>query len=157
MRRKDRELTDVQDILSIIEKCDSCNLGLSQNNMPYVVPINFGYTFENDKLTMYFHGARDGKKLDIIAQNPNACFSLDRAHQLVTNENAAQYSMLYESVMGFGKIQVLQNVDEKRVGLAAVMRKYAPDREFQFPDEMLNHVCVMRLDVEELTGKRNKG
>ena len=66
MRRKDREIQDVGDIIKIIEKCKFARIALSQNNIPYIVPMNYGYTFENNKLTLFFHSALEGKKIDII-------------------------------------------------------------------------------------------
>lgn len=156
MRRSDREITDVNEILAIIDKCDSCNLGLSLNGMPYVVPLNFGYTFEGGRLALYFHGAKEGKKHDIIAQNPNACFSMDCGHRLIENENACAYTMLYESVMGSGTIESLTAAHEKRDGLCALMRHYSPNREFSFTDAEIAGVCVLRLNVEEFTAKRLK-
>lgn len=155
MRRADREVRDVQEILSIIDKCDSCNLGLSQDGMPYVVPLSFGYRYENGKPVMYFHGAKEGKKYDIIKQNSNACFSMDCSHRLVLTENATSATMKYESVMGTGKIEFLTDKEEKRAGLSAIMQHYSPGVEYGFSDETLEMVCVFRLQVESFSGKRN--
>lgn len=154
MRRSDREVIDINDILSIIDKCDSCNLGLSLNDIPYVVPLNFGYTFSDGKLSLYFHGAKEGKKHDIIAENPNACFSMDCAHKLLASDKGCAYSMLFESVMGSGKIENLSGVEEKRAGLVALMRKYNPNCDFSFTDAEVAAVSVLRLNVEEFTAKR---
>lgn len=155
MRRTDREVKDVREILSIIDKCDSCNLGLSQDDMPYVVPLNFGYIYENGVLAMYFHGAKEGKKHDIIKQNSNACFSMDCSHRLVITENAANATMKYESVMGNGKIESLTDKEEKREGLSAIMRHYSPGVKYEFSDELLEMICILRLKAERFTGKRN--
>ena len=63
MRRKDREIQNTEDKIKIIEKCKYLRLGLSENNMPYIVPLNYGYSYENEKLTLYFHCAKEGKKI----------------------------------------------------------------------------------------------
>lgn len=156
MRRSDREVKDVNEILSIIDKCDSCNLGLSLDNMPYVVPLNFGYSYSSGKLSLYFHGAKEGKKLDIIKKNANACFSMDCSHRYVVNEDASTATMKYESVMGEGKIESIEDREEKRTGLSLLMKQYSPDREFELPDKVLDMTCVLKLRVESFTGKRNK-
>ena len=70
MRRSDREIADKSEIIRIIEKCDVCRLALSQNNAPYIVPMSFGYEYADNKLTIYFHCAKEGRKLDIIRENP---------------------------------------------------------------------------------------
>ncbi len=72
MRRTDREVKDTAEIMKIIEKCDVCRLGLSDGNVPYVVPMNYGYEYSDGKLTLYFHGAKEGKKLQIIQNNASA-------------------------------------------------------------------------------------
>lgn len=155
MRRTDREVKDIQEILSIIDKCDSCNLGLSQDNTPYVVPLNFGYSYENGSLAIYFHGAKEGKKHDIIKKNSNACFSMDCSHRLVITENAASATMKYESVMGSGKIESLTDKEEKRAGISAIMRHYSPEAKYEFPDELLEMISILKLRAEDFTGKRN--
>lgn len=156
MRRSDRQMTDINEILSVIDKCDVCNLGLSRNDEPYVVPLNFGYTFEDGTLALYFHGAREGKKHDIIAQNAKACFSMDCGHELGVSEKGCAYTMYYESVMGTGSIESLSGAEEKRAGLLALMRHYSPEREFSFTDVEIAGVTVLRLNVLEFTAKRNK-
>ena len=61
MRRKDREITDKQDILEVMRKCDVCRIALHDGDYPYIVPLNFGLQVENDMPVLYFHGALEGK------------------------------------------------------------------------------------------------
>lgn len=124
--------------------------------MPYVIPLNFGYEYSGDRLTLYFHGAKEGMKHDIIRKNANACFSMDTAHELVESEDGAEYTMRYESVTGFGKIENLDTLDGKRAGLDVLMRHYAPGREFSYPDRVLEMTSVLKLTVEKFFGKSNK-
>ena len=65
MRRKDKEITDIESIEKIIHKAKVCRLALSLDDTPYVVPVCFGYSAE----TIYFHSAKEGKKIDIIKKN----------------------------------------------------------------------------------------
>ncbi|MDR2089589.1 MAG: pyridoxamine 5'-phosphate oxidase family protein, partial [Clostridiales Family XIII bacterium] len=58
MRRKDKEITDVNEKLEILQKNKVCRLALSESDRPYIVPLNYGYSFENGALTLYFHGAK---------------------------------------------------------------------------------------------------
>ena len=70
MRRSDREVTEFTDIVSIIEKCDVCRLALNDENYPYILPLNFGMNItEENVLELYFHGATEGTKLDLIAKD----------------------------------------------------------------------------------------
>ena len=156
MRRSDREITDITEIIKIIEKCDVCRLGLSDNNIPYIVPMNYGFEYDNDKLTLYFHGASEGKKHDIIAKNPVACFEIDCSHKLIEAEQACDYTMEYESVIGSGKIVQCVDKSEKINALKYLMKQYAKNKEFDFPDHVVDSVKVFKLEVSEVTGKRLK-
>ena len=155
MRKKDREVTDKQELLRIIEKCDSCRIGLCYENVPYIVPMNFGYTYEEDQLTLYFHCALEGKKLDIIRQNNTVCFEMDCSHELVHNDIPCRYTMKYESIIGRGKMYILTEEKEKIQALQQVMKKYAPDRTFEFEAKHARIILGLKLVVEEFTGKHS--
>ena len=155
MRRKDREIVNKAEIIEIIDKCEVCRLGLSDNKIPYVVPMNYGYKYQDGKLTLYFHGAREGKKLDIIAKNSKACFEVDCSHELVVGEEAWDYTMKYESVIGYGEIYICTDKSEVTEGLQLLMKQVVKDKEFIFPDKVVNSVTVLKLEVTEFTGKRN--
>jgi nitroimidazol reductase NimA-like FMN-containing flavoprotein (pyridoxamine 5'-phosphate oxidase superfamily) len=156
MRRKDREITDPLEIIKVIEKCDVCRIGLSDNNTPYIVPMNFGYEYVDGKLTLYFHCAKEGKKLDILQKNPVACFEMDCSHKLIEAEAPEKYTMEYESVMGDGKSYLCTEIAEKTHALRRLMKTYAKAREFDFADRVIDSVCVFKLVVSSFTGKRHK-
>lgn len=155
MRKKDRVVENKEDILKIIDKCDCCRLGFCYEDKPYIIPMNFGYTYENEKLTLYFHCAHEGKKLDLIRLNPNVCFEMDCCHEIVHHEIACRYTMKYESVIGEGKITILTDAKDKAQALSHVMRKYAPDRTFEFENKHTNIVTGLKLEVENFTGKQS--
>ncbi len=154
MRRSDREIKDKAEIVGIIEKCDVCRLGLSDNTMPYVVPLNFGYEFADGKLTLYFHGAKEGKKLDIIKSNPSACFEMDCCHRLIEADEACKYTMEYESVIGRGTVSLCFDGAEKIKALKQLMKTYTKDRDFDFPQQVVESLTVFKLEVSDVTGKR---
>ena len=77
MRRTDREITDAEKITQIIQTCHCCRLGFCDNGAVYIVPLNFGYAEENGKRVFYFHSAKSGRKLDLIAGTPSVGFELD--------------------------------------------------------------------------------
>ena len=86
MRRKDREIKDLNDIMAIIKKCDVCNLAFFDEEYPYIVPLNFGVTLLDGTITLYFHGANAGKKLDLIKKNNKVGFEMDCSHKLILGE-----------------------------------------------------------------------
>ena len=123
MRRKDREVTDRNEILEIIRRCDVCRIGLiDDDGTPYIVPLNFGVD-AGDEITLYFHSATEGHKLDLIARNSRASFEMDCRHELQYFEDKGYCTMAFESVMGKGTIRIL-NDEEKLDALKKLMRQY---------------------------------
>ncbi len=153
MRRSDREVTDFSNLEQIIQQCDVCRLGLSENNTPYVVPLNFGYEINDGRLTLFFHCAKEGKKLNILQVNPNVCFEMDCRHELVEKENACSYSMKYESIIGNGKAEILFNMQEKNKALSKIMEKYTHRTDFQFDPGMVEKITVFQVVSQDFTGK----
>ncbi|SOC03908.1 pyridoxamine 5'-phosphate oxidase family protein [Pseudobutyrivibrio ruminis] len=156
MRRRDREITDVNHIESILNESKYLHLGLADEGIPYVVPMNYGVTKDeaDGHYVIYLHGAHEGKKLDIIRKNPNCCFSLERNVEPFEGRLACQYGMVYESIMGFGQITIVDEPVEKMAALTALMKTQTGKDDFQFDERMVSIVTVFRIDVEELTAKQ---
>lgn len=156
MRRSDREVTEIEEIIGIVEKCDVCRVAMSDDGKPYIVPMNFGYDYVGGRLTLYFHCAKTGKKLDIIKENPYVCFEMDCSHSLIDGgDTACKYGMAFESVIGTGNIYMCAGREEKRKGLAALMGKYTPGKRFAFTDEDIESVAVLKLVAGDFTAKRH--
>ena len=155
MRRQDREIKDPEKILSIIAACPYCHLGFSDQGKPYVVPVNFGHTVEGGRHVFYFHGAAEGRKVDLVRRNGWAGFELDTGYRLQGAEAACGYTAAFQSVIGEGPIRVVETAEEKRRGLAAIMRQATCCGDWTFPDAAGDAVCVLRLDAEELSCKEH--
>jgi len=150
MRRKDKEISDESAIKAIIEKAKVCRLGMVNGNKAYIVPLCFGYS-DN---ALYFHGSLKGQKIDLIRKNPNVCFEFDLITEPIESENACDWSMKYQSVIGFGKAVFLESSDEKRKAQSVIMAQYS-DRLFQFPENMLKTTAVIKVEIESMTGKQS--
>lgn len=124
MRQAKREITDTEEIARILQASDVCHLGLADNGEPYVVPLNYGFCWQEGELTLYFHCAVAGRKLDIIQQNSRAFFQMDCDHELKTAATACGYSMNYACIMGAGQIEIVQDPAERAFGLQTIMRHY---------------------------------
>lgn len=153
MRRKDREITDINEILSIIKKCDTCRIALFDKGYPYIVPLNFGCNYDSTNPELYFHCAKEGLKLDLIKANNHAAFEMDCSHKLVTGESACNYSMEFESVCGQGVIEALET-EEKKEALTFLMKQYSDADSFQFEERVLEKITVLKFKIESITGKR---
>ncbi|MBQ5867236.1 MAG: pyridoxamine 5'-phosphate oxidase family protein [Oscillospiraceae bacterium] len=152
MTKRERQVTDPQQILEILDKAKVMHLGLCENNEPYVVPMNYGYTMEEDKLVMYLHSAVRGKKLDMIQANPKVFFAIDCDRMPFEGEKPCQYGLVYSSVMGKGIARIVEDVEEKKQAMSVLM-KTQTGKDFTFDERLVSIVAVIRIDVEEYTAK----
>lgn len=151
--KREREVTDMQEIISILDKAKVLHLGLVDGDEPYVVPMNYGYTTEDGKMTVYLHGALQGRKLDIIRVNPKVFFELDCDIVPFEGKTACNYGITYASVMGRGKAVIVEDTEEKIKGLQVLM-KTQTGRDFDITDKMAGIVSVIRIDVSDFTAKK---
>ena len=150
MRRKEQEITDRAPIESIIAKSTVCRLALSANDWPYIVPLCFGY----EDNALYFHTAREGRKIDILKKNNRVCFEVDCDHELVTNETACKWSMKYRSVVGVGKASLLDDPESKRKALDIVMRHYG-GRPSDYSAAIMEKMLVIKVEIKSMRGKHS--
>ena len=151
--RREREVTDRNEIIEILEKCRILHLGLVDGDMPYVVPMNYGYTMEGDQLTLYMHGAAKGRKTDVMKANPNVFFEMECDVTPFDGKAACQYGTSYASIMGEGRAEVLEDVEEKKAALSIFMKSQT-GRDFIFEDKMVSVVNVIKIHVTDYTAKR---
>lgn len=152
MRRSDREVTEFDSIVSIMKKCDVCRLALNGDGYPYILPLNFGIKIsDGEKVELYFHGAFEGTKYELISKDPRAGFEMDCGHRLVTDPVSGSCTMEYQSVVGTGRLQILSE-DEKYDALCVLMSHYHPDG-FKINADALSHTKAFKLTVEHMTGK----
>lgn len=153
MRRKDRQITDLEAIRAILDKAKVLHLAMIDGDRPYVVPLNYGYTLENGALTLYLHSAREGRKLDVLRQNDRVAFVLEtNVSQVSGGDIPCKYGEAYASVMGEGRAVLLTDSAEKMAALSILM-KTQTGRDFAFTPAMTDAVAVLRLDVDSFTAK----
>ena len=152
MTKRERQITDPGQIQQILDTAKVLYLGLAVDNMPYVVPMNYGYVMEDGKLTLYVHSAVRGKKLDMIQLNPNVFFTLDCDRVPFEGVMPCQYGMAYSSIMGQGKASIVEDVEEKKQAMTILM-KTQTEKDFTFEDRLVSVVTVVRIDVSEYTAK----
>ena len=153
MGKREREVTDSEEIRKILDKGLIIHLGLSDDGLPYVIPMNYGYVYQEGKLTIYVHGARDGYKYEVLAKNPQVAFSIETGIQPFEGRTACQYGMAYESVLGHGTAELVTNPQEKMHAMTILM-KTQTGREFLFDEKLVSIVNVIRIDVSEFIAKR---
>jgi len=154
MRRTDREILNMDEILEIINKCDVCRLALFDEEYPYIIPMNFGFEYQNQRIIIYLHCANEGKKLELIYKNKKVSFEMDCSHKLIQGNKPCDCTMEYESVIGNGIIEIMK--DNKEEALTALMKHYSKVEIFTFSDKMLLATTTLKITVEKITAKRLK-
>ena len=149
MRRDDREVTQTDEIEKIIAACKVCRLGITDETAPYVVPLNFGYNAG----VLYFHSAPEGKKVDLLKQNPRVCFEMDRIIKMITHEDACEWGVKYESVIGYGQARIIESDDEKVEALDRIMSQYSK-KSYSYPEDALKKTLLFKVVIEAMTAKR---
>jgi hypothetical protein len=152
VRRKDRAIEDPSEIIHILRKADVCRLAMSDENVPYIVTMNFGFG-KSGAASLYFHSASEGKKIDILKKNNLVCFQADIDREFFLHSSSCGCSMKYQSVVGMGRISFVTDAVEKIEALQAIMTHYTKKTGHVFKDELVKRTTVMRLDIETISGK----
>lgn len=153
MRRTDREVKELSDKLHIIEQAKIVHLAMFDDAYPYIVPLHFGYAYDDGTLILYLHCAKEGHKLDLIRKNPNVCIEMDCGIELVSGgENPCMYGARYASVIGRGRAEIVSDTAEKIRGLSLLMQ-HQTERSFAFTEQMAESVAVIRIVVSDFTAK----
>jgi hypothetical protein len=153
MRRKEREITDITEIEAIISVCDVCRIAVANENVPYLVTMNFGYV-GGEKPHIFFHCATEGKKLDMIRHNNFVCFEMDTDHKIYKGKKGCDWGMKYRSIIGYGTVQFVDKKAGKIAGLNHIMNHYGGSGVYSYDEEVLTTTLVLRLDISEMSGKR---
>lgn len=157
MRRSEREIQDPAEIKRLIGACAVCSVAFQGGDYPYVIPLNFGELWEGEKLTLYFHGAKEGTKMERMNRDNRVSFCMYTEEELKLEAPACKATMLFSSICGTGQLSVVEDPKEKLRGLECLMRHFDKETEqFEFNENVVNHTAVLKLDVVQVTGKSNR-
>lgn len=161
MRMVKREIHEMEPINEFLSQSKIGYLGLAEEGVPYVVPLNF--VWQQDSI--YFHGANEGKKVRIIANNSEACFTVCEDLGTIANPIPANTDTAYFSVMIFGKIEKVEDKQERLTAMQAMLDKYVPGyfknplasaHLEKYQSSLGSKTAVFKLTAQKITGKENK-
>ncbi len=153
MRRKNKEITDNVEIEELLTNALVGRLGTCLDNIPYITPVNFVY----DKDKIYFHSAWEGRKISNITSNPQVCFEIDEIISIIPGRRMPCGSTTeYKSVIIFGDIRAVVDIDEKTFALNKLIEKYAPEApRLPQSSDAARRTNVLVIDVKEMTAKQS--
>ena len=155
MRKSEREIQNFEEIAEVLSRCDTIRLGISDAGAPYIVPLSFGYEILDGRIAIYFHGAKAGRKAELLRSLPRVCVEADLCHGFVSNGNNG-YTCDFESLIGYGTIELLEG-EEADKGIRLLMEHCGIQAE-ACPPEAMAITAVNRVVLHEISGKhRNLG
>ena len=156
MRRKDREITDINEIRDILDACKTASVAMIDGGMPYVVPLSYGYELKGDSLVLYFHCAKEGRKLEILKRDPKVCFAIFREGEpLYAETTPCSSGYYYSSVIGDGIASFIEDSAGKQYALQKMFAQQA-GKVIEFTEEQADSVCVFQIVSKTYTGKRKE-
>jgi nitroimidazol reductase NimA-like FMN-containing flavoprotein (pyridoxamine 5'-phosphate oxidase superfamily) len=144
-------IKDPQKIKEILSTARFLRLALSDAETPYIIPMSFGYK-EN---VIYLHSSREGRKIDILKRNPRVCFEADIETEVLTADDPCKYNVRYRSVIGYGQAHFVEDYNEKVEGLTVLSEHYGKKGPFEFEEWKVNRLCVIKIEIETMTGKES--
>lgn len=155
MRRKDREVTDFDTIVGIIDECEIIRIGLADGNFPYIVPVNFAYTVNGNEICFYIHGAMAGRKYEMLTKNPFCSFEMDIPLEMDCIVDQKDVTMRYKSVMGKCRVDFLEGEEKQSAIDDVIMARYEATKNFDYNRETVKRTAVAKLTVMEISAKVN--
>lgn len=155
MRRSDREITDENKKIAVLENSSTLYLAMNDadQGIPYLVAVSYGMKVCDGKVLLYFHCAGQGKKVDLLSRDPRVRFFANHGEQLVYDKNKKQCTMNYESVSGIGTVKEIET-ENKKHALDLLMKHYYPRDVVEYDEKMIEVTRVYCLHVEEMTAKK---
>jgi nitroimidazol reductase NimA-like FMN-containing flavoprotein (pyridoxamine 5'-phosphate oxidase superfamily) len=151
MRRREKAVTGMAGLEQILWQGKVCQLAIPDVPAPYLVPLNYGYRDE----VLYFHSAPEGHKIELLKLNPLVGFSVIIDLGLVEAEQACNWGARFRSVIGHGRVEFIEDAEQKRSALNLLMDQYA-EKRFDFPAAAIAGTTVFKLVIEEMTGKQSR-
>lgn len=155
MRRKDREVTDITEIKAILDLCKTCHVAMIDDGKPYLVPLSYGYEMDDGILTLYFHSAKEGRKIDIWKKNNRVCFEMSDEGKLIHAETPCNFGYYFSSVIGYGDVVFIEDEKEKCKALSKMFEQQT-GKIIDFDTRQAESVCVYKIVSTDFTGKRKK-
>lgn len=155
MRRTERDLNELMHYQDILMRGDVCRLAINTSVAPYIVPLNYGYVWTDDgELQLFFHSAKEGRKLELLAQNNLVGFEIDVDHELATNKHACGWGMKYKSIIGTGEVLIVNDEDVKKMAMDLIMRHYGYSEEtINYKPQIFKLTNILCLKVAEMSAK----
>jgi len=150
MRRKDKSIVEKEVIDEILVNSEICRIAFFDKEYPYIVPMNYGYK-DN---CLYLHCAPEGRKINLIKENPKVCFEIEQYHELVKDKVSCKWTTKYRSIIGIGTIEIINDNALKREGLEVIMTHHGKT-DNAYSNHAVDKVVILKLSIKNLSAKQS--
>lgn len=150
MRKKEQEITDPAEIEAVLHKADICRIAFCTDDVPYIVPVNFGYKDG----CIYIHSSPEGQKMEMLQRNDRVCFEAEADVDIAKSGIPCKWGISYRSVIGFGRASLVEGYDRKVAALDVLMDHYSTG-PYEYDDKMVHAAAIIKVEIESMTGKRS--
>lgn len=154
MRRKEREIAETSEVLTILHREQVARVALCDDGQPYIVPLSFAVHEGDEGVVLYFHCALEGRKMALLKIDGRVAFEVDGACRILPGEEACDWSLAFESVVGEGLLSVVQDPAERVLGMDLIMAKYGFEGKPVYDPAVFQRTAILALSVTRMTGKR---
>jgi hypothetical protein len=151
MRRAKQKIQDKEVLEEILAGAEICRLSMVDGNLPYLVPVNYGY---REGFT-YIHSAPEGKKIDLLKQNKLVCFEVEDTVEIVKGDEACDWTTRYRSVVGYCTVEILSDEQSKQEGLEVIMAQHGAPELDAFDAKNLKRMVILKLKITSMSGKQS--
>jgi len=151
MKKSRQEIKDKAVLEEILAGAEICRLSMLDGDLPYIVPVNYGYRDGH----IYIHSAPAGKKIDLLKQNKQVCFEVEDTVEIVKGNEACDWTTRYRSVVGYGTVEILSDETSKQEGLEVIMAQHGAPEHVDFDTKNLKRMVILKLRITSLVGKQS--
>jgi len=151
MRKAKQEISDQSILEEILENALICRLAMMDGARPYLLPFNYGYR----EGCIYIHSGPEGKKIDLLRKNPEVCFEVEERMEITKGGKACDWSTRYRSVVGYGTVEILSDLQSKQEGLEVIMAQHGAPDLIEFSRKNLDRMVILKLVPSSMTGKQS--
>ncbi|MBE9517954.1 MAG: pyridoxamine 5'-phosphate oxidase family protein [Bacteroidetes bacterium] len=151
MRKSKQEIKNDKVLEEILGNAIICRMAMMDGDRPYIIPFNYGYSDG----CLFIHSAPEGKKIDLLKQNPEVCFEVEDKMEITKGERACDWSTRYRSVVGYGEVEILSDEASKQQGLEVIMAQHGAPELVEFNSKNLGRMVILKLTISSMTGKQS--
>ena len=148
------EVTDREKISDFLKNNRVVRLAFNTDSAPYIVPMNYGFEYNDGELVLFLHCATQGRKIELIKKDPYIGFEIDATINTVTADVACRFSIKYESIIGTGHICITDDA-EKVNCLNKIMLQFSGKEKWDYDEKFLKRTSTLKLIVDDFTMKKN--